>query len=318
MENTNLKPQSAPVTAAATPVNVSNTPYAKKSRANDILMSFLPLIIMLTLNTVCTIPAFVVAFIDTARTGREIDTDNIMSLVTDSRAASLSLALGFIFYAVCCIVIFGLWYKKVFLKNVVKLPAGKVFSVRNVLLSAFAAFGLSAATVLAMLAVYLIAPSVIDSYSQIIESSGLGSDMLTTVAYGIILAPVAEELMFRGVTQSYLKRAGLKPAAFIAIQALLFGIAHLNVVQSTYAFFLGLLLGYICYKHGNIRLSILTHICYNIFGTLGSILLDPLPDPAEYAIYGVLTVLGIAAVILTSRIKFEKENLTAPEPAGIT
>ena len=43
----------------------------------------------------------------------------------------------------------------------------------------------------------------------------------------------------------------------------MFGIAHMNPIQSTYAFLLGLILGYLYYKTGNLLNSILLHITIN-------------------------------------------------------
>ena len=43
----------------------------------------------------------------------------------------------------------------------------------------------------------------------------------------------------------------------------MFGIAHMNPIQSTYAFILGLILGYIYYKTGNLLNSILLHLTIN-------------------------------------------------------
>lgn len=48
------------------------------------------------------------------------------------------------------------------------------------------------------------------------------------------------------------------------IQALAFGIIHGNLVQGTYAFFLGLVLGYVYQKYHNIWMCMLLHAVINL------------------------------------------------------
>lgn len=161
-----------------------------------------------------------------------------------------------------------------------------------------------------------------EQYTEMLHSVGLGSDFLTTLLYGCILAPIAEELIFRAVTQGYLRRAGLGAVAVIFIQAILFGIAHLNPVQSTYATVFGLSLGLLRYKYGNIRITCLAHIVFNVFGTFihSALVALNMPDAGYYAFYGVLAVIGIVAAVLISRepakdIDLYKSAATAPAPA---
>ena len=56
--------------------------------------------------------------------------------------------------------------------------------------------------------------------------------------YTIILAPVGEELVFRGLTYRFARKALPFWGANI-LQAALFGVMHLNLFQGLYAFFLG-------------------------------------------------------------------------------
>ena len=64
-------------------------------------------------------------------------------------------------------------------------------------------------------------------------------------------APLAEELVFRGVIQSRLERA-MPVWIAIVLQAVLFGFIHGTPVQIGYAFLMGLLFGYIRYRTGSI------------------------------------------------------------------
>ena len=52
------------------------------------------------------------------------------------------------------------------------------------------------------------------------------------------------------------------------IQALLFGIFHMNIVQGIYTCLLGFLLGYMAYRYDSILAPMITHALFNLFGTL--------------------------------------------------
>ena len=73
-----------------------------------------------------------------------------------------------------------------------------------------------------------------------------------------ILAPVAEEAVFRGaILRSLLQH--VRPVLAIVLSALLFALIHMNPAQLPHAFLVGLLLGWIYYRTGSIIPTILYH-----------------------------------------------------------
>lgn len=286
-------------------------------------MALLPLMIMLFLNSIASAPSIIIGIREQSKTG-PINLTNTAEIIS-SEAAQKALTIGMVAYAVIAIIIFFIWYKKVFLKHQIKLSNKEVFTPKRVILTIVLIIGTSAAISLFLYALDAIAPSLMESYSSTMESVGLGSNFLITLFYACLLGPVAEELMFRAVTQGYLRRAGLNAVAVIFIQAILFGIAHMNVVQSTYATLFGLSLGLLRYKYGNIRITCLAHIVFNIYGTFGSSALMSLElsDTIYYIINAVLTVAGIVAAVIISRepvkdIDLYKTSAPAVEPAPLT
>lgn len=277
----------------------TNTPALKKFRFSEFLMSIIPLFIMLCLNTAATIPAVIIGIIEN-RKNNTLDMSDVASILSSDKA-QIALTIGFVIYAITSIIIFYIWYKKAFLKNLPVISTKEVFTVKNIVLTILGALGTSSVISFYLMAVNALAPSVMESYAQTMDSAGLGSNIFTTVIYACILGPIAEELMFRGVTQAYLVRSNAHTAVVIFFQALLFGIAHMNLVQSSYALILGLFLGYLRYKSGNLRITIFAHIIFNIFGTFGLTLIDMLPDAVEYVIYGLLAAAGIAAVVIIGK-----------------
>lgn len=83
----------------------------------------------------------------------------------------------------------------------------------------------------------------------------------------VILAPICEELLFRGVIlRGFLKNYG--PATSVIMTAVLFGVFHFNPIQSVTAGILGLALGWMFVKTGSLWICILFHALYNGFSTL--------------------------------------------------
>lgn len=78
-----------------------------------------------------------------------------------------------------------------------------------------------------------------------------------------IMAPVVEELLFRGAIQGHLLRKWKKPLWAIVVSSLIFGIVHGNWVQAPFAFVVGLALGWIYYHTGSLLPGILMHFVNN-------------------------------------------------------
>lgn len=110
-------------------------------------------------------------------------------------------------------------------------------------------------------------PKVIEDYAKMIEQSGLGELSLISTIMTLVAAPIVEELAFRGVTMHWAKRLTNKFWIVNLIQAFLFGFVHLNIVQGTYAFLLGLFLGYVAHKYNSLWPSIVGHLVFNFTGT---------------------------------------------------
>ena len=113
-------------------------------------------------------------------------------------------------------------------------------------------------------------PSWLEEYEELIEAAGIDTSMsLVMSIYVLVLGPVCEELLFRGVTFFAAKK--VMPVYFaILVQAIMFGSYHMNKLQGIYAFVLGLGLGYIMYLYDNLWITILIHVAYNFLGTYGT------------------------------------------------
>lgn len=84
-----------------------------------------------------------------------------------------------------------------------------------------------------------------------------------------VFAPLFEEWLCRGLMLRGLL-AHMKPAAAIAVSAAFFAVLHMNPWQAIPAFLLGMLFGYVYYKTGSLKLTMLMHCVNNTFSVLMS------------------------------------------------
>ena len=82
-----------------------------------------------------------------------------------------------------------------------------------------------------------------------------------------IFAPLFEEWLCRGLVLRGLLQK-LNPFSAIAVSAAFFAVLHMNPWQAIPAFILGLLFGYVYYKTGSLKLTMLMHCVNNTFAAL--------------------------------------------------
>jgi membrane protease YdiL (CAAX protease family) len=97
-----------------------------------------------------------------------------------------------------------------------------------------------------------------------------------------LLAPLGEEMVFRGAVLRSLLQWCSKPWVAIAISALIFAAAHMNPAQLPHAFLIGLLLGWLYYRTDSIVPGMVYHwinnsvayIMYNLYPSADLTLVD--------------------------------------------
>lgn len=206
-------------------------------------------------------------------------------------------AIIMIVFSVTSITVFGIWYYKSCGGNF--LPdVKKTFHPLQFLGIVFLVPGTQFFSSILISIVSSIFPSWLEVYENLMESAGMGEDIpLLMMIYSVCLAPIGEELIFRGVTMRIARRAFPFWAANL-IQAVLFGAFHMNMLQGIYAAVLGLFLGYVCEKGGSIYLSIFFHFLFNLWGTTASEWLT-VEDPVLATLIVILgAIIGVAAGII--------------------
>ncbi len=152
-----------------------------------------------------------------------------------------------------------------------------------------------------------------DYNAEIIES------MLTSGA-GIIsmaiIAPILEELLFRGAIQGFLLHIFNNPWVGIIIASLLFGVIHGNPIQIFYATCLGIGFGWIYYRTGSLLPAIVGHIFNNSLAVASNLLYGP--DSTEQIINNTSAdiTLAIVAAIFTAILAYiiNKIQPAVPKP----
>lgn len=140
-------------------------------------------------------------------------------------------------------------------------------SLKNTGLISLTSIGIAFLIILLMQVFSSLFPSLFKSYEMVSNSITASHGSFITLLGLIVLIPIFEEIFFRGVIFGFLRDNFKFPIALI-VQALIFGIAHGNLVQGTYAFILGLFLGIVFYYTDSLFASITAHITYNLFGVL--------------------------------------------------
>ena len=223
------------------------------------------LIIQLVAGIACMIPFAIKAGFEMAQQGTvdpELLQQSLLSFTNDIVGISILVA------HILTLISFGIWFYYLLGRPHFKIETSN-FKGKNLVAILCLAEGICILTNSLMPFAYELFPQTLDSYSALMESAGFGTNTLTLIA-AVLVAPIGEELVYRGVVLHYGKKMfnwckHKKLVFWLAniLQAFLFGFYHMNIVQGTYAFFIGLLLGYAYEKFGSILVVMLIHALIN-------------------------------------------------------
>lgn len=103
----------------------------------------------------------------------------------------------------------------------------------------------------------------IEEMSRVLYQNHLAAEI---IGVGCIV-PIAEEMVFRGLTMRRLREV-FGPGAAIVLSAAIFGLFHGNLLQGIYAFLIGLLLAWVYVRLGRITAPILLHASANLVSVI--------------------------------------------------
>lgn len=235
-------------------------------RIRYILLCLLPLLASICLQNLAAIPLFgISAILLLLQGGSDLSLQQLFDQCSRIWTSSGFTTWISLIYAVASLFVFVFWYRKKIAEEQEQVPFPHAFNKQIVIGTLLLAAGLQYVTTYLMNFVGALRPDWMSAYESLMQTAGITSPSMLMVVYACIIGPISEEFIFRGVTFGYAKKA-LPAAAAVCIQAVLFGIFHLNMIQGIYATFIGLFLGYICEAGGTIAHSVLLHIFFNLCG----------------------------------------------------
>ena len=215
------------------------------------------------------------------------DTDAAMQTYTDQIGSSGFMTNLLLVTTLICGIVALLWYRFGIVKKYdrSKWEAFKVqVNGKNIAKVAVLAIGCYGVALLLAELIAIVVPGSMEDYNEVLGMALSGNEIVAFITV-VILAPVAEELAFRGIIFRMLEK-NCPLVAAILLQAVLFGVYHMNIMQGIYVLPLAIVLGYVAYRTKSVYPCIFMHMINNFMPTL----LSGLPESTP--------TLPIAAVII--------------------
>ena len=115
-----------------------------------------------------------------------------------------------------------------------------------------------------------------------------------------LMAPVLEEVVFRGAILNALRKWLTSDTAAILLSSLLFALLHFNPAQMPHAFLIGILLAWLCLRTGSILPAIVFHWVNNITAFTIAQIAPEWQDKTLTELFHSSTPLIIAVVLLST------------------
>lgn len=145
-----------------------------------------------------------------------------------------------------------------------------------------------------------------------------GGNTWFTLIIAVFVAPVLEEIIFRGLL--YKKLVGYGGKVYVLFSALVFALFHGNLSQMLYAFVLGMVFAGITYYTKTVRYSIILHIVINFIGTGVPLLLLAYGDEHALILWSSILMLVVVAGIVVGivlLVRHRKQIVFAPAAVQI-
>lgn len=160
-------------------------------------------------------------------------------------------------------------------------------------------------------AISMLLPAAPEWFEELMKSMTQGNFIINFLSVSIF-APFFEEWLCRGMVLRGLLGKKVKPLWAIIISAAFFAIIHLNPWQALPAFLLGCLFGYVYYKTGSLKLTMLMHFVNNTFSLIMSNIgvledadnwMDVFPGAAYWVILSACVLLTVLIIRQFNRIQ---------------
>ena len=160
-------------------------------------------------------------------------------------------------------------------------------------------------------------PPMPDSLKEVMGSLTNGNLWVNLLCVSI-MAPICEEWLCRGMVLRGMLAHGAKPAVAIIVSSLFFAFIHLNPWQAVPAFLLGCLFGYVYYKTGSLKLTMLMHCVNNTFAIICGRIpgLEEMESWKEVLPLSHYWIIVAAAALLTALVVLAFSKVVIKHPNG--
>ena len=141
----------------------------------------------------------------------------------------------------------------------------------------------------------------IDAYMT--NSASIDGSLLSWLA-AVVMAPVLEEIVFRGLIYTRLKK-GMPTIVAAILASFVFGLCHGTAIWIIYATGLGLVMTWVFEKYQSLTASILFHLSFNTMG----LIISMIPESMEIVVWSLLAVSVVGLVYGVKQLK----NVTVVE-----
>lgn len=137
-----------------------------------------------------------------------------------------------------------------------------------------------------------------ETYNSLAEEMFRNTGFITQFIVIGIIAPITEELIFRGLI--YRRMRDYTGVLWgVIFSGLVFGVYHGNLTQGIFAFIIGMMFAALYEHYGTMWAPIAGHMANNMLATVENYLLErvDVPDWLYLLMIGVMAVLGVACLI---------------------
>lgn len=217
--------------------------------------------------------------------GEEVDA---LLLTEQLSAQIMDQAMAMTFWAgVVTLIIYWIRFavrKKNFLKEV------EIKSIPTKGILPIVMFAVSFNVIVSVVVTYFPWPQAwMDAYME--NSSSLDGSLMSWLA-AVLMAPVLEEIVFRGLIYTRLKK-GMPTIVAAILASLVFGLMHGTIIWVLYAFVLGMVMTWIFERYQSLTANIIFHLAFNAMG----LVLSAIPESMEFIVW-IFFVAGIVGTVV--------------------
>lgn len=140
------------------------------------------------------------------------------------------------------------------------------------------------------------------------ENSSIIDGSLMSWLAAVVMAPLLEEIVFRGLVYTRLKK-GMPAIAAAIVASLAFGLCHSGIIWMIYATALGLVMTWIFEKYQSLLANILFHLAFNLMGQIISMI----PENMAFVVW-ILAAAGVVGIVYGVK---QIKNITVVEESVV-